>query len=264
MQDIELQAIKYYENNLLYLSKEHPKVFKKIQTFDIAQEQGDFVARYDLEYKDSYFDVKDIHSNNYLYSTNSIHYSNEVANSINFKKDSALFSGLKEYLVSKEQIQKTREIKELKGSNIKDILPIMNYAMKLTPNTTSMKEINKFIFIGVALGLHISTIDKKIDSDEYLIIEDDLELFRLSLFTTPYFELATHTNLHFAIAEKETDFTFTMVNFLEGSFFNNRYIKYFHLPTHSNKKLKLIQNNLASQNHITFPYDIQMNKILRP
>ncbi len=264
MQDIELQAMKYYEENLLYLSKEHPKVFKKVQAFDIAQEEGKITARYDLEYKDSYFDVKEIQSNQYLYSTNSILYSKEVADSINFKKDSALFSGLKEYLTSDEQIKRVKEVTELTGSNIKDILPIMNYSMKIAPNTTSMKKIDKFIFIGVALGLHILAVDKKIESDEYLIIEDDLELFRLSLFTTPYYELATHSNLHFAISQNETDFTFTMLHFLEGSFFNNRYLKYFHLPTHATTKIKLIQNNLASQNHITFPYDIQMNKILRP
>jgi len=264
MQDIELQAMQYYEKNLTFLSKEHPNVFKKIQIFDAAQESGSLNVHYDLEYKDGYFDVKSLTSNRYLYDTNSIKYSNDVAQSINYQKNSGLFAGLREYFLTESQLKKARENRDLKGSTIKDILPIMHYAMNVAPSTTHMKSIDKFIFIGVGLGLHILAVDKKISSDEYLIIEDDLELFRLSLFTTPYYELSKDINIRLAIAEDDLEFTYTMLGFLEGSFFNNRYIKYFHLPTHSTAKIKLIQNNLASQNHIVFPYDIQLNKLLRP
>jgi len=264
MQDIELQAIQYYEKNLFFLSKEHPAVFKKIQLFDATQESNSFNANYDLEYKDGYFDVKNLNSNSYLYNTNSINYSNDVSDSINFQKDSALFSGLHDYSLTDSQLKDATENRELKGSTIKDILPIMHYAMKIAPSSTHMKSIDKFIFIGVGLGLHIFSIDKKIDSDEYLIIEDDLELFRLSLFTTPYYELSKDKNICFAIAEDAFEFTNTVRSFLEDTFFNNRFIKYFHLPTHSTNKIKLIQNNLASQNHLVFPYDILLDKTLRP
>ena len=264
MQNVELKAIQNYEKNLEFLSKEHPQVFKKLQAFDTAQEKGINVAKYDLEYINGYFDVKSIADNQFLYATDSLKYSQKIAQDVNYKKNSSLFSGLKEYRATPEQIAKIKEKNILTGSTIKDVLPIMNYAMKIAPDTTTMKKIDKFIFVGVGLGLHITTINEKIHSTEYLIIEDDLELFRLSLFTTPYFELAQHANLHFAISQKEMDFIHTMVLFLEGSFFNNRYIKYFHFPAHPSAKLKLIQNNLASQNHLTFPYDIQLQKNLRP
>jgi len=264
MQDIELKALQCYERNLEYFSKSHQKLLKKIQVFDIPETQKKFIPHYDLEYKENYFDVKEIATGNYLYATNSIEYSNKIADSINFKKDSNTFSGLKDYILTASQLKQVKKRSTLKGTTLKDILPIMNYSLQLAPNTSTMKKIDKFIFIGVALGLHITDINKRINSEEYLIIEDNLELFRLSLFTTEYYKLAINANLHFAIAEDETSFTFTMVNFLEGSFFNNRYIKYFHLATHSTSKIKLIQNNLASQNHITFPYDIQLEKTIRP
>ncbi|MBU0720418.1 DUF115 domain-containing protein [bacterium] len=264
MQEIELQAMRNYENNLKFLSNNNPSLFKKIQLFDLGQENEDLQARYDLEYKENYFDVKDIASNNYLYNMDSIKYSQQVAQNINYKKTSFLFNGMLDYEISKEQMQKIQEQKAFAYNNIKDILPIMKYAMELAPKSTTMKHIDKFIFIGTGLGLHIADVHRQIHSTEYLIIEDDLELFRLSLFTTAYHEIAQDANLHFSISKNENEFTAVMAGFLEGSFFNNRYIKYFHFPAHSTNKMKLIQNNLATQTHQIFPYDIQLEKCLRP
>jgi len=140
----------------------------------------------------------------------------------------------------------------------------MNYALKIAPNTTTLKSIDKFIFIGTGLGTHITAVDEKIKSTEYLIIEDDLELFRLSLFVTPYYKIGENSNLFLSISQGENDFTDLMSKFLDGSFYNNRYIKYNHFLSHSHNKIKLIQNNLASQTHLTFPYDVQLDKYLRP
>ena len=264
MQDIELQALKYYENNLNYLAESHQNLFKKLQLFDLAEAEGRLVAQYDLEYKDGYFDVKSIKENSYLYNTDSIKYAQNIADTLDFKKTTSLFNGLIDYEITQEQIATLDSNEKIKGSNIRDILPVMSYAMKLAPNSTTMKKIDKFIFVGVGLGTHIVSIDEKIAAGEYLIIEDNLELFRLSLFTTPYFEIAKKANLYFGVAQNETDFTINMVRFLEGSFFNNRYIKYNYFPAHSNTKLRFIQNNIASQNCLTFPYDILLQKFLRP
>jgi hypothetical protein len=74
MQDIELIALKNYESNLEYLSHNHPKVLKKIQAFDILEEKQQ-IAKYELEYINGYFDVKNIKDNQYLYDTDSIKFS---------------------------------------------------------------------------------------------------------------------------------------------------------------------------------------------
>lgn len=262
MQDIQTKALSTYEKNLKYFSKTNPDIFKKIQIFDI--EGLEVTPKYELEYKNCYFDVLEISSNHYLYNSDSKEYAKKVAQDINYKKNSSLFDGVMDYNVSQEQIKSVQSQQDLKNSTIKDVLPIMHYAMKTAPKTTTMKHIDKFIFIGTGVGTHITAIDWKIASSEYLIIEDNVELFRLSLFVTPYYELADRANLHFSIFENENEFTRTMTKFLEGSFFNNRYLKYFHFPAHSNSKLKLIQNNLASQTYLSFPYDIQLDKFLKP
>jgi len=264
MQDIELQAVQLYEQNLNYISASHPNVFKKLQLFDLGEADELIKVKYDLEYKDGYFDVKNLKENQYLYQKDSLKYAKDVADSINYSKQSYLFNAIIDYNMSEEAIKEISNTKELKQSGIKDVLPIMHYALKIAPKTSTMKAIDKFIFVGTGLGTHITAIDEKIKSTEYLIIEDDLELFRLSLFVTPYYKIASDANLFFSISQGENDFTNEMAAFLEGSFYNNRYIKYNYFPSHSSNKLKLIQNNLASQTHLTFPYDVQLDKYLRP
>jgi len=264
MQDIELQAIKHYEKNLEYFKDSQSELLKKLQLFDLALANGQIEEKYDLEYKDNYFDVKNSEQQQYLYNSDSLKYAKDIAKSINYNKQSFLFNCLIDYNIPDEKIQDIKKNRELKQSGIIDILPVMHYAMKVAPNTTTMKAIDKFIFVGVGLGTHISAIDEKIKSTEYLIIEDNLELFRLSLFVTPFYEIAKDSNLFFSVSQNENDFTNLMGAFLEGSFYNNRYIKYNHFLNHSNNKLKLIQNNLASQTHLTFAYDAQLDKYIRP
>ena len=124
-----------------------------------------------------------------------------------------------------------------------------------------MEQIEKFIFIGVGLGIHIIEIDKKIAAEEYCIIEDNLELFRLSLFTTPYYQL--NARITFCIQENKDNFTRSFREFLSLSFFRNRYLKYSYFGAHSKEKIKLIKNALSSQNFSTFPYKTFLEKLTR-
>ena len=53
-----------------------------------------------------------------------------------------------------------------------------------------------------------------------------------------------------------------MYNFLSNSFYDNRYIKYVHFPTHSVEKMKHIQNSLGSQSFSIFPYRHELVNII--
>ena len=61
------------------------------------------------------------------------------------------------------------------------VTPTYNRAnyIENTKDYDTMKLIEKYIFIGVGLGIHIELTHKKIKSEEYFIIEDDLELAEL-------------------------------------------------------------------------------------
>ncbi|SFV75962.1 hypothetical protein MNB_SM-3-892 [hydrothermal vent metagenome] len=258
MQDVEQKAFEIYEKNISFFSQKYPHILKKIQTFQSAVEINPSIAQYDLEYLDGYFDVKQKSSGNYLYANNSIEVSKLLAKQVNFQKDSYIFEGFPIYY----GVEKKENLDD-KTRSLEGIYPLMSYYIDNTSSSDTMKMIEKFIFVGVGLGLHLIEIDTKISANEYFIIEDDLELFTLSLFCTPYYTFE-QKQLYFSIGDDENSFMSLFNEFLETSFYLNRYLKYSHFPAHSKHKLKLIQNALASQDFISFPYKTLLFKYLRP
>jgi hypothetical protein len=260
MQSIEDLAVQTYKKNLQYFSAKQSELLKMLNVLDKAIQNGDFTPRYDLEYINGCFDVKELQSEHYLYSGDSEHISKEFSKRVNFNKADYSFEGLPVYHSAK--IIENNESDKARG--MEGIYPIMDYYMENTKEDDAMTKIEKFIFVGVGLGLHIPIIASKVNAKEYLIIEDDLELFRLSLFTTKYFELAEKAELTFAVATDDILFLKAMAPFLDNSFFENRYLKYAHFLTHSKNKLKQIQHSILSQNFITFQYKTELEKFLRP
>ncbi|MDD5372765.1 MAG: DUF115 domain-containing protein [Sulfurimonas sp.] len=260
MESIEQIAIETYQKNLKYFSEQQPELMQKLTLFNDSLEDGSRSAKYDLEYISGYFDVKQLKTGLYLYSDNSQNISRQIASVINYKKDSFIFEGFPLYKVSKDR---QKELDD-RSEGFEDILPIMNYYIENSNLDDTMKIIEKFIFIGVGLGLHISLIDDKIKAKEYFIIEDDIELFRLSLFTTSFYKIAEHSELYFSVADDENKFLIIMKSFLRGTFFNNRYLKYSYFSAHSDNKIKQIQNALSTQGFAFFPYKQELKKYLRP
>jgi hypothetical protein len=128
-----------------------------------------------------------------------------------------------------------------------------------------MKKIYKFIFFGTGLGLHLQTIHRKIHANIYLIVEDDLELFRLSLFTCNYKELTDNgAKLFFSIFEDENEFTKTVEEFLHEMFIYNHFIKFFHILNHSENKIKEFQKVILGQSYLVFNYSALTTGMLRP
>jgi hypothetical protein len=260
MQEIEQKATRTYEKNIEFLSKKHPSVFQKINNLENEIANGNYIEQYALDYIDEYFDVLQKESGHYLYSGNSIEISQELTNRVNYKKDSYIFDGFPLYYGFDKHLDELDD----KSKGLEGIYPIMTYYLDNIKTSDEMRNIEKFMFIGVGLGLHIFPIHKKISSDEYLIIENDLELFRLSLFTTPYYKMQDEIKITFSISEDDNSFINSINNFLEISFFRNKYLKYSFFPAHSKHKIKLIQNTLAAQDFVSFPYKILLNKVLKP
>lgn len=260
MQSVENKAIDTYQKNLEYFSSSHKELFNKLTQFNLDIENGLYHERYALDYIDGYFDVKQLSTGHYLYVENSLDISKKLTDNVNYKKDSFTFEGFPLYNFSSEALKNLDD----KSKGMEGILPIMNYYIENVKNHNIMKAIEKYIFIGVGLGIHIELTHNKIKSEEYFIIENDLELFRLSLFTTKYYELASQSKLYFSINDDENIFTNNMKIFLQGTFYNNRFLKYTHFPAHSTDKIKYIQNSLASSSFATFPYKTALNKFIRP
>lgn len=259
MNSIEQNAIENYMNNMQWLKKYHNETFHKVDIFQNGIEKGYVEEKYTLEYlNDGYFDIQEIQSNQFLYAQNSQTFSQELTDILTFKKNNYSFQGF-------------RLVHNFETANLNDaskahegLYPIMTYYLDHYPYETTMKKIDKFIFIGVGLGLHLPLVDEKIDAERYFIIEDDIELFRLSLFTTPYYKTFQEKKVTFALATNEVDFINNFKNFLEMSFYLNRLIKYSYFPAHSQQKIQMIKNALTSQNFVLFGYNVSLKKFLKP
>ncbi len=263
MNTIEQQVTQTYLDNIAYFQQVHPRLYEQIAALETSIDKGYYTPKYELEYKEDYFDVIEPSSGTLLYGTNSITLAQRAANSISYKKNENVLETFFSRTFSEEALRYYAS-QEVQHSAYHGLAPIMDYANKHADSkTTTMRAIHKFIFLGVGLGIHIATIDQKIGAKAYLIIEDDLELFRLSLFTCNYHLLAQKANLHFWIFNDE-NFHHNVANFLSDSFVENHYIKFFHLPSHHDIKFKTLQSIIASQEHLTFSYTALMNQYIKP
>ncbi|RUM64376.1 MAG: hypothetical protein DSZ03_04345 [Sulfurimonas sp.] len=263
MNTIEKQVTQTYLDNLAYFQQMHPRLYQQLAALETSIDKGYHMPKYELEYQEGYFDVVESSSGTLLYGSNSSDLAQRAAKSISYKKNENVLETFFARTFSDEALAYYAD-ENVETSAYHGLAPVMDYANRhAAPHNTTLRAIDKFIFLGVGLGLHLQTIDHKIHAKAYLIIEDDLELFRLSLFTCNYHALAQRANLHFWIFNDEEAHRI-VADFLSDSFVENHYIKFFHLPSHHDIKFKTLQSIVASQEHLTFSYSALMNQYIKP
>ena len=265
-QSIEENAITTYTKNLAYFQKEHPEVYEKISALNTAIENGHYQQKYELQYKDEgYFDVYESVTKHYLYGANSLKHASLAAQSIDYKKYGNLFETFYDVEISEEDAASYDDV-PIVASQYSASAHIINYHNRYaSQDNTTMKKLYKFIFFGTGLGFHITAIHQKIQSNVYFIVEDDLELFRLSLFTTNYKELSTNgAKLYFSVFDDEKDFHKHADEFLQEMFIYNHFLKFFHILSHDEAKIKEFQKVVLGQGYLVFNYSPLTSGILRP
>lgn len=265
MQDIETKAIATYNANLLFLEDTDPRLCEKIYALAHAIDQGYYEERYSLEYKDGYFDVLEPKTGTWLYGTSSKVHAEMAAQSINYSKTENVYETFADVRVDDEYAQELQNM-DISENSYSGAAGLINYSNKYADKEkTTMKKLYKFIFLGVGLGLHLTTIHEKLQSNVYFIVEEDLELFRLSLFVTNYKDMSSNgAQLLFSIFDDEDTFNNRTNLFLHEHFIYNHYIKFFYLLSHKEKKLKTIQSIIVGQSYLTFNYSALSNSLLRP
>ncbi len=259
----ENQAIQNYHDNIAYFKEQQPRLFKQLMDFETALDKGYYSEKYALEYKDEgYFDVKELESGKYFYASNSNHYAKEAAKRVNWQKGESVFKTFYDYEFSSEDLA-LYESRDIATDSYYAYSKIMQYTRDVAPESGEMKKIKKFIFFGVGLGGHIAEIDQKIKAENYLIVEDDLELFRLSLFTTNYAALASHATLFFVVFEEDDIARTIFSRFLDKSFYYNHYLKYFQMHSSNDSKIKAMHTAVTGQNHLIFLYAAYFKVYLR-
>lgn len=263
MQNIEAQVEKNYLTNIEYFKRFQPSIYEKILAFEDALDKGYYTQKYEIEYENGYFNVVELQSNVKLYTSDSKLHAKAVADSINYKKNENVLETFIHREFSEQDVKHYTQ-KSVLESSYSGIIPIVDYANKIAhKDKTSMIQIYKFVFLGVGLGLHIETVHRKIKAKNYLIIEDDLELFRLSLFTTNYAKLAKQVKLLFWIFDDE-NYQEIISEFLSDLYIYNHFIKFYQMHHHKDIKFKKIQTVIATQNHLSFTYTALLKQSSKP
>ncbi len=260
MPDINKTLTKNFNENIAYLQTEHPELFSKLVALENAVEQEHYQERYELVYENDGFDVLEKSSGNFLYDKKSISHAKLASKSVDYNLDDNLFQGFHTYEIASDALEKYKNYEPFEH-HMSGFAPIIH---AVEEDVKTLKTLYKYIFFGSGLGLHISLIHEKINAKVYLIIEDDLELFRLSLFCTNYKDLASSATLIFSVFEENEAFHKSATLFLQTQYYYNHYIKYFHILSHADEKIKQFQIAISSQSHLLFFYNTLLTQYLMP
>lgn len=260
MQNIEEIAVSNYQTNMEYFKVNHETLYNKLLALNTLLEDGRYPQQYDLEYKDDYFDVVELSSGNFLYNKNSETFSEELTSQINFKKSDQVINCSYNLDFTQKALEKLE--KENALATYATTAPIMHYHGSNVDSSMQVNEIHKFIFLGIGLALHLPKIIKKINASLILIVEDDIELFRLSLFTCNYKELLDNRLGFFSIAQNTIEFTDTFQFFYSKSFIRNYSLKFSLFSSLYQEKIKKIQTLLVSRTETSYPVEYLLYKNL--
>jgi len=254
LDQVQQKALQTYNENLEYFKQNHPDLYKNLELYAAAIELGQVVPQFELQYLNTHFDIVNPKTKQFLYTQNSIEVSKKIAEDINFDATVNSFKTFYEYNYN-DNLAKTALEQDILAPCTIGNAPVVNFVNKNLPKKQNVKEIHKFIIFGVLLGLHIPLIHQKLNSKVYLIVEPNLEFFRLSLFTTNYAVLAKETKLIFSVAENDYEFKKTFEAFYGELFIFNHYLKFVNLSAGSDRYMKVVQNFLVSQAHLLYSYD---------
>lgn len=255
MNKITQKVYQTYQNNLNYLKEMEPLLFDNISLLDKAINLNLHEEKYVLEYKeDKYFDLLDTHNKTYFYGQDSNSYADTITKNTTYKSDENIFNAFYLSSFKNQESVDFYDNQEIDEHPFTATASLIHYTNTQSPKTQTMNAIEKFIFLGIGIGTHIEKIHQKINAQVYFIVEQDLELFRSSLFVTDYSKLAKSSKLFFSIAQSTTDFSLTFNSFLINNFIHNHFLKFNMFSQSAKSYLPLIQAAITLQPKLTYPY----------
>jgi hypothetical protein len=223
LEEIQQTLQQIFVNNLTFFKQNNKNLYEKLVTFEKLN-----IENYSIEFIDNRFELIDIKNKTSFYNKDPFV---DAENRVNNFEFSNAFS-----LIKLEPYEKRNHYE----NEINAYLYINDFINNFANTST---EINKFIFIGTLLGVHINDFHNKINAKSYLIIEPNIEIFRLSMFMTDYTTLAKSSKLFFAISENEANFQEIVNDFLE---YHEEYNNLIHYEL-SNEINRVIIDKLSLQ-----------------
>lgn len=261
-----LNHLDLYRKNMHFLKSNEPDVYKKILILETAIEEGLYDSKYDLEYLDSsYYDVSFKSSGSYLYGCNSIKKSREICTEIDLDAKSSIFKTFYDYSFDQDtyEIAKKSDTSECRLSAVGQFKSIIGDVFSRGAQL-QMSRIVKFIFLGTGLGLHLQMIVDKYNIAVCLILEDDLELFRLSLFVTDYGEINKKTMIFFSVTDEDFLVNRKLDEFMSTDFLYNSFIKFCFFNESKYHLSVKVNSYMTNQSHLVYDYTRLLMNVSRP
>ncbi|NVJ54390.1 MAG: motility associated factor glycosyltransferase family protein [Campylobacteraceae bacterium] len=255
MNDITNKVLKTYNNNLEFLKQKDSELYNKVILLEQAIEENLYKENFFLEFKDDkYFDIFADNSQSFIYNQDTYLYGEKEAKKVNYLPSENSFKTFYDFSNIPNNLLTSYSLMDVNGHHFSCIASILSYINTNTPKKQTLQKINKFLFLGVGLGTHIQPIHNKIKANTYFIAEENLEIFRLSLFTTNYYEIAKDSAIKFSISDTEEVFKKKFNDYFNYGFVFNHFLKFNLFSKNAEKFVTLIQSCLTEQDHYLFPY----------
>ncbi|CAM3830087.1 6-hydroxymethylpterin diphosphokinase MptE-like protein [Arcobacter cloacae] len=242
-EEIEKTLQEIFINNLEFFKINFPLIYKKIVEFEKLN-----LENYSINFINNKFQLNNTPTNQNFYEIEPFQ---DSMNRINKFDISSAFNLVK--------------IEQLKNKNpYKNEINAYSYLNEFIEHFQNIDiKINKFIFLGTLLGVHINDFDKFLKAKTYFIFEPNIEIFRLSMFMTDYKILSKNAKLFFAINEDEQGLNNICKEFLNYNYeFNN--LIHFELADKINEplinELSLIFTHLGEMRHPFSEYLISLKR----
>lgn len=218
LNELNNHLLQTYLTNLHYLKEKDLNLFNKISHLSKRLENGTKQENYILELIDnSYFDIKDLQNNKFYYGANSYLDGALRLERTNFNKNNFTYN-----ILLKDNINDKFTLENFED----DIKPLIEFSNQHIKSNNFIK-IEKMVFIGTGLGIHILDIANKLKISSILIVEPNLEIFRLSLFLVDYSILDQgERKLYFNISDNDQNRKNQVYNFFQHNPSSNYIFKY--------------------------------------
>ncbi len=198
-----------YLNNLLYFEEFHPELFKMVTLFETAISQNLYQEKYNLEFINNSFDIRVLADDSLIYNKNLDSDAIKRVQNITMDENKG-FKTFKPIAIPKKYTIDD----DITKTNLEILFPFIEYSQKYSSKQFKMRKLEKFIFFGAFLGRHIELFVKIHNPKVILITEQDIEIFKLSLFITDYSKIAQHTMVQFCITQDQDIFNNAIPAFL--------------------------------------------------
>lgn len=252
--------------NLAFLSEYDRELYYKIDELSQMIEKNIYKEKYILEFiiESGDFDIYDVVNKKYLYNKNPKKINDELVKKVKFDETNAIFY-VPEYFTFRNQATIDRNnrfsyecMEEFIAFTQNSMYEYANALNDFIENRSKkLKEIKKFIFLGTLLGRHIPKIAEKVNADIYLVLERNLEIFRLSLFTVDYTILAKK-NVVFSIMDNNIEEEIKITKFINTGYLENYLLKFSTTTMNIDRYIDNLLTSLLLETPIQYDYNRQL------